>query len=551
VARATGADYQLNNGRLRFGGGGHDSASYTVQASVVSDRGFLDQGYYWSPTASKWFKLSYSNLPLNLGLGVGTGSGHWTGSTVSEIGSNGVSVSDLQIDGSQMTAVTTSGQTVGGYGTLVSTSNVTIAGYPLRLRHRYDLGQNDSFVKITTTVGNLGSVTAPNLNLWIGTQDDWVGVDDDVTKEKGVIENGAFSVIGSPSTTSSAIRITAGNEGVLFYSTTPGVDMVVRDGRGVPGLFNQSPQSSPVTLYGDDSYALYMNFGDVAVAGEATVVWYYAAGELSDLTAVIGAVANAASTPSTTVPPAPVLPPNLPALVAEPVATVPPVTVAPSTTVPAPTTTVAPSTSVPVPVPQEGGVLPELPPGASQVFENGVPEVVEVFVEGSTELVLRGDGFQMNLAGECSFGCTIRTDPEGRQVLELEENGLARVEGEGFKPGTPVYVWLFSDPTFLGELTVNPDGSFAGSVSLAGIEIGGHTLQVNGTSFDGRSRTANLGVLVSPEGVPSPLPTVLPATGSGVDLSLFAWVMLLTSLGGALVWVTRRRTVATGEGASR
>jgi hypothetical protein len=238
------------------------------------------------------------------------------------------------------------------------------------------------------------------------------------------------------------------------------------------------------------------------------------------------------------------LPPALPALINLPTLTTPPSTVAPSTTVPATTpSTVAPSTTIPLPVPQQGGVLPALPPGASQVFVDGVPEVVEVFVADSTDLVLRGDGFQMALAGECSFGCTIRTDAEGRQVLELEENGFAKVQGEGFKPGTPVYIWLFSEPKFLGELTVLADGSFAGSVSIAGIENGTHTLQVNGTSADGKARTANLGVLVSPEGVPTPLPGRLPATGS--DAGLLTWVLLFTALGGALVWMSRRRTVPT------
>jgi len=544
VARANGVVYQLNNGRIRFGGGGHDAATYSVASSVLADTGFLEQGFYWSPAASKWYKLSYSELPLDFAVGVGTGTSHWTGSTVSAIGSGGVSVSNLQIDGTQVTSVTTSGSAVGGYGTLISTSTATLSGFPLEFRHRYELGQNDSFVKITTTVSNLGSVASPNVNLWIGSRDDWVGSDDDVLKEKGNIENGAFTLIASASATSNAVRITAGSEGVLFYSTTPGVDMVVRDGRGVPALYNQPPASSPISLDGDDSYALYMNFGDVAVGGSATIIWYYAAGELADLAAVVGAVASAASGPTTTTPAAPVLPPNLPALVTVPVATstLPPVTVAPSTTV-VPSTTVAPSTSVPAPVPVDGGVLPALAPGESQVFVDGVPEVVEVFVADSTSLVLRGDGFELNLAGECSFGCSIRADADGRQVLELEENGSARVEGDGFKPGTPVYAWLFSDPTFLGELTVQADGSFAGSVSIAGIPNGDHTLQVNGTSADGKVRTANLGVLVSPEGVPSPLPTVLPSTGA--DTGVLVWVVLLTVLGGALVWTSRRRTVPT------
>lgn len=189
-----------------------------------------------------------------------------------------------------------------------------------------------------------------------------------------------------------------------------------------------------------------------------------------------------------------------------------------------------------------GGVLPQLQLGDSQVLEDGVPAEVAVFVQDSTDLVLRGNGFQMTLAGECSFDCTIRTDPEGRQLLELEENGLARVEGEGFLAGTPVYVWLFSEPKFLGQLTVDADGTFTGTVPLEGIETGSHTLQVNGTSFDGKVRTANLGVLVSPEGAPATLPGVLPATGS--DSSPVALVVFLTMLGVMLVMTSRRSAPA-------
>lgn len=162
---------------------------------------------------------------------------------------------------------------------------------------------------------------------------------------------------------------------------------------------------------------------------------------------------------------------------------------------------------------------------------------VQVVVENATDLVLRGDGFELRLAGECSTECTVRTDASGRQVIELESNGAARVAGSGFLPGTPVYVWLFSTPTFLGELTVNTDGSFTGFVPLFGVETGTHTLQVNGTSFDGKPRTANLGVVVTPAAVPSP--GVLPATGTNnSNMVIWGWALLA---GGALLLATRRR----------
>jgi LPXTG-motif cell wall-anchored protein len=178
-----------------------------------------------------------------------------------------------------------------------------------------------------------------------------------------------------------------------------------------------------------------------------------------------------------------------------------------------------------------------LSPGASQVFENGAPTNVAVFVDNSTDLVLQGEGFELRLAGECSDGCSISTTPDGRQVLELEEGGLAKVAGEGFLPGTPVYVWLFSEPRFLGELTVQADGTFSGGMSLGDVEAGEHTLQVNGTSFDGVPRTANLGVLVNPA-APTPSDGVLPTTGSNTTE---LWIIALTLLGGGLVLTTSRR----------
>lgn len=213
-----------------------------------------------------------------------------------------------------------------------------------------------------------------------------------------------------------------------------------------------------------------------------------------------------------TAPALPSLPSELPALV----------------NVPAPTTT----------VPLEGGELPELTPGASQVTESGVPVPVEVFVENQTDLVVRGDAFQMRFAGDCSPTCAITTDADGRQVLELQQNGLTRIEGSGFSPGTPVYAWLFSEPTLLGELTADADGTFAAILSIVGVESGHHTFQVNGTSLDGKERSVNVGVVVSPTLLPSPSPTALPATGGQPDVVMLRAVMFMMS---GVALVSRRR----------
>lgn len=251
---------------------------------------------------------------------------------------------------------------------------------------------------------------------------------------------------------------------------------------------------------------------------------------------------NSNTTVSATFELAPQLPPQLPGLVTQPVltTTVPPSTTTPPSTTMPPTTTAPPATT-PSPVPADGsGALPALQPGESQVIENGVATTVEVVVEDSTDLVLRGADFELRLAGECTSECTVQTDASGRQVIQLETNGAARVAGEGFLPGTPVYVWLFSTPTFLGELTVNADGSFSGLVPLLGVETGTHTLQVNGTSFDGEPRTANLGVVVTPAATPAPQPDSLPSTGQ--NLTGLVWGLALMAAG-ALLLAGRRRTM--------
>jgi len=102
---------------------------------------------------------------------------------------------------------------------------------------------------------------------------------------------------------------------------------------------------------------------------------------------------------------------------------------------------------------------------------------------------------------------------------------------------TPV-VWLFSEPRFLGELTVNADGSFTGTVPLGDIAPGEHTLQVNGTSFDGKRRSANLGVLVNPAVVPT-----LPATGSD---PAGLWVLSVSLFALGMILVVRRRPRPVG-----
>ena len=210
----------------------------------------------------------------------------------------------------------------------------------------------------------------------------------------------------------------------------------------------------------------------------------------------------------------------------------------PSTTTPATTTpaTTPPTTTLPTPVTDDTGALPNLQPGESLVTDNGNPTPVDVFLDDSNSLVMRNQDFQLNLAGDCTDGCIVISDTTGRETIELRQDGNALVDGCGFMPGTLVHIWMFSEPTYLGSLTVADDGTFEGSVYLSGIEPGTHTLQVNGISFDGNDRSANLGVVVVDRATDA-APT-LPATGSGNSAPQLVLAALVMVMLGALA---RRR----------
>jgi hypothetical protein len=215
-----------------------------------------------------------------------------------------------------------------------------------------------------------------------------------------------------------------------------------------------------------------------------------------------------------------------------------PGTSSPGPTSPAP---VPPRGGAPLPVPTRGGALPQLAPGVAQVFEGGVPVEVTLTVLDQTRLALRGPDFELVLSGDCSGNdCTIQMDENGRETLVLELDGAARVSGFGFLPGSLVHVWIFSDPVYLGALTVAADGTFEGDLALLGVPVGEHTLQVNGISFDGVDRTADLGVLIAASA------PQLPTSGAEVwDYLLLA--VLLVLLGLLVISGRRRNSLSNSE----
>ena len=73
----------------------------------------------------------------------------------------------------------------------------------------------------------------------------------------------------------------------------------------------------------------------------------------------------------------------------------------------------------------------------------------------------------------------------------------ATTSGSGFLPGTIARVYLYSTRILLGEATVQADGIFAAHFPVnAQTTLGRHIMQVEGIAYDGKFRTAAVGLQV-------------------------------------------------------
>ena len=186
------------------------------------------------------------------------------------------------------------------------------------------------------------------------------------------------------------------------------------------------------------------------------------------------------------------------------------------------------------------GAIPTLAPGTSIATNAGVPEQITVTaVEDQRLAVIEGDGWNMAVGVTSEDGSVEGT--EGGAAIKLVRDQAARVSGEGFMPGTRADVWLFSEPTLLGTVTIDDEGRFDGEVNIDGrvIAVGEHTLQLQGVGTDGYVRSANMGVVVDE-----------PSAGAAEaalesSLSMLWWILgviVVLALALALViWVLVRR----------
>lgn len=304
-----GGTFMLDNGVIRFGGNsGNNANTADVTTNSIAPSGVPNQPYYRAADG-RWFKLTFSDAPLSMTVATGEGaSNNWTGSRIPEEGNFDtgrlglIHLDNMVVTVDNWTTRRESGGIDVGYGRLTVSGTADINGRLFGIQHTMDLGANASFVRINTTLINLGENSVPGVHMWVGTRDDWVGTSDRPTKTRGnlTVADG-FAAITANSQLANAIQITSGAEGVLFYSTTPGVNSVHASCCSFINSYNLNPTSAPITTTGDGSYAMYLPVGSLDANQSRDITWFYAAGSIQDLGNVASAVAAAALPPQPTV----------------------------------------------------------------------------------------------------------------------------------------------------------------------------------------------------------------------------------------------------------
>lgn len=146
---------------------------------------------------------------------------------------------------------------------------------------------------------------------------------------------------------------------------------------------------------------------------------------------------------------------------------------------------------------RDEGVVPAVEPGSAVVMSAGKQtEATITGVEDQKLAVVEGDGWNMSINLEAEDAGVQET--ETGVILQLVRDEQTQVSGTGFLPGTRADVWLFSEPTLLGTVTIDENGEFSGEVGIDPdlIPTGEHTLQLQGVGQDGYVKAASLGVMV-------------------------------------------------------
>jgi len=159
----------------------------------------------------------------------------------------------------------------------------------------YYLPADKSYLEVKFKLTNNTASTVENVRIWVGTRDDWVGDTDRPTKQKGNLVDGEFLMITDPADRATAILISSGDEGVLFYTESDKGNTVINNYGSLGNIINLDPQTSQIENSIDGSYGFYVRMDDLLPGESEEFTWFYAAGELANLEQIIQDVADVSS----------------------------------------------------------------------------------------------------------------------------------------------------------------------------------------------------------------------------------------------------------------
>lgn len=129
---------------------------------------------------------------------------------------------------------------------------------------------------------------------------------------------------------------------------------------------------------------------------------------------------------------------------------------------------------------------------------------IPVTVEKKDGAIIATDGYlRAVISGVTSDGVVAPFDADGN--IRIGNKGRVRVGVEGFSAGSLVEVWLYSDPTRLGALSVGTNGGAQGDLLVpSSVKDGLHRAVLRGTSERGLPVQVAVNVVVGEPGRISP-----------------------------------------------
>jgi len=163
----------------------------------------------------------------------------------------------------------------------------------------------------------------------------------------------------------------------------------------------------------------------------------------------------------------------------------------------------------------QGPILPEGSDGVKATESGTNDPVVLKLLQGGRGVQIAAKNWTIGIASDKKsvYGIQLPTKVQVYLIRGIN----ATTSGTGFMPGTIAKVYLYSTRVYLGEAIVQADGSFEAHFPVtAKTTLGHHVMQVEGTAYDGKFRTAAVGLQV----IERPTTGLVPLANIYYDLNI-------------------------------